>query len=180
MPIHNAEIATLFDHYAAMLDIMGANPFRIRAYRNAARVISALPQSVESMLAEGRDLRELPSIGEDLAARIAEIVKTGSFDDYRILQKKLPKGLLDLEAIPGLGPKRVNLLYDTLGITDLPSLVKACRAGKLAEVKGFGKTSEAKSLPLARCSIREISALNWRRRSRSRGACCLTLGARRG
>lgn len=146
MPTPNTEIATILDRYGALLEITGANPFRVRAYHNAARVINALPQSVEGMLAEGKDLTELPSIGQDLAAKVAEIVKTGSFSDYRALQHKLPAGLMDLETISGLGSKRVKQLYEQLGISDVPSLMRACKAGKVSELKGFGKTSEEKLL----------------------------------
>ena len=151
MSIHNAEIAGIFEHYATMLEITDANPFRIRAYRNAARVINALPHSMQDLLAEGKDLTELPGIGDDLAAKIREIIATGSFAGYAALQKRLPKGLMELETVPGLGPKRIKRLYEQLGVKDLPSLVQACQTGKVAELKGFGKTSETKML--AACKL---------------------------
>ena len=79
MPVQNAEVAAMFDQAAELLEIQGENPFRVRAYRRAARVVEALPQSVRSMLSTGADLSELPGIGEDLAGKIAGIVNTGHF-----------------------------------------------------------------------------------------------------
>jgi DNA polymerase (family 10) len=151
MSIHNTEIADIFEHYATMLEITDANPFRVRAYRNASRVINALPRSAESLLAEGNDLTELPGIGDDLATKIKEIIVTGSFAGYAALQKRLPKGLIELETVPGLGPRRIKQLYEQLGIKDLSSLIKACQSGKVAELHGFGKTSVAKIL--AACKL---------------------------
>ena len=77
MPVHNAEVTVLFNRLADLLEIEGANPFRVRAYRNAARTIGDLPQNVQSLLDQGADLRKLPGIGEDLAGKIKEIAKTG-------------------------------------------------------------------------------------------------------
>jgi DNA polymerase (family 10) len=79
MPVHNAEVAAMFDQTADLLEIEGENQFRVRAYRKAARVIEALPQNITSLLEAGRDLSELPGIGKDLAGKIADIVKTGRF-----------------------------------------------------------------------------------------------------
>ena len=77
MPVHNAEIAAMFNQAADLLDIEGANPFRVRAYRQAARVIEALPRSITSMVAEREDLSKLRGVGKDLAGKLAIIVKTG-------------------------------------------------------------------------------------------------------
>src|ERR1700693_5446912 len=112
MPVQNAEIAAMFDQVAELLEILGENQFRVRAYRRAARTVEGLPQSVRGLLSTGADLSELPGIGKDLAGKIADIVKTGHFDLLEALKKKLPGELGDIAALPGLGPKRVKQLYD--------------------------------------------------------------------
>ncbi|MGB5950622.1 MAG: DNA polymerase/3'-5' exonuclease PolX [Parvibaculum sp.] len=140
--MHNTEIAHLFERFAVLLDIDGANPFRVRAYRNAARTIESLSQSLESMIADGADLTELPGIGEDLAQKIADIVATGRFHDLDEIEKRVPGALADLTEVPGLGPKRVRSLFKDLGIASLPELSRAAKAGKLQMLPGFGPKIE--------------------------------------
>jgi DNA polymerase (family 10) len=146
MPVQNAEIAAMFDQTADLLEIQGENPFRVRAYRRAARVIEGLPQSAESLLSAGQDLSELPGIGKDLAGKIAGIIKSGRFDILDQLKKKLPGELGDMAALPGLGPKRVKLLYDKLKVHTLEHLRRTIRAGRLRELHGFGPKTEKKLL----------------------------------
>jgi DNA polymerase (family 10) len=146
MPVLNAEIAAMFDQTAELLEIEGANPFRVRAYRRAARTIEALPQSVASLLAAGKDLSELPGIGKDLAGKIAGIVAAGRFDVLDSLKRRLPGDLGAIAALPGLGPKRVKLLYDRLHIRTLEDLRRAARAGRLSELRGFGAKTEQRIL----------------------------------
>ncbi|MCW5781950.1 MAG: DNA polymerase/3'-5' exonuclease PolX [Nitrospirales bacterium] len=146
MSVHNTEIVEMFSRLAELLEIQGANPFRIRAYRKAAQTIEGLPHSVASMLAEGSDLSDLPGIGEDLAAKIQEIVETGHLSLLDQVSSQLPGQLADLAKIPTLGPKRVKMLYDTLGIQDLKGLAKAARSGKIRELHGFGPKTEEKIL----------------------------------
>ena len=142
MTIHNAEIAGFFGRYATLLEIKGANPFRIRAYRNAARTIENLPRDVSVMLREGYDLAELPGIGDDLAGKISNIVEREKFSELEKIEKQMPAGLVDLTAIPGLGPKRVKTLFDKLKVRSSDDLGKAVRAGKLKGVRGFGPKFE--------------------------------------
>lgn len=144
MPVQNAEIADMFDQAAALLEIEGANPFRVRAYRHAARVIETLPQSVASLAASGRKLSELPGIGKDLAGKILDILKNGKFDLLEQLKHELPGELGEIAAIPSLGPKRVKLLYDKLGIRTMDDLRRAAEAGRLREVRGLGPGIEQK------------------------------------
>ncbi|MEX0751803.1 MAG: DNA polymerase/3'-5' exonuclease PolX [Xanthobacteraceae bacterium] len=144
MPVQNAEIAAMFDQTADLLEIQGENQFRVRAYRRAARVVEGLPQSVKNLLSAGRDLSELPGIGKDLAGKIASIVNTGHFDLLDSLKKKLPGQLGDMAALPGLGPKRVKLLYDKLKVRTLDDLRRAVKAGRLQKLKGFGPGIEKK------------------------------------
>jgi DNA polymerase (family 10) len=144
MPVQNAEIAEMFDQTAELLEIKGDNPFRSRAYRNAARVIERLPKSVTSLLKAGEDLSELPGIGKDLAGKIAAIVSTRHFDVLDKLKRALPGDLGEIAALPGLGPKRVKLLYDKLGIRSLDDLRRAIGSGRLRKLRGFGAKSEEK------------------------------------
>src|SRR6185312_12640899 len=144
MPVQNAEIAGMFDQTAELLEIKGDNPFRSRAYRNAARVIERLPESITSLLKAGEDLSELPGIGKDLAGKIAAIVATKHFDVLEKLKRELPGDLGEIAALPGLGPKRVKLLYDKLRIRSLEDLRRAVKSGRLRELRGFGVKSEAK------------------------------------
>lgn len=144
MPVQNAEIAAMFDQTADLLEIKGENQFRVRAYRRAARTIEGLPQSVGSLLSAQTDLTELPGIGKDLAGKIADIVKTGRFALLEQLKKQLPGQLGDMAALPGLGPKRIKLLYDKLKVRTLEDLRRAITRGRLQELPGFGPTIEKK------------------------------------
>jgi len=144
MPVQNAEIAAMFDQTADLLEIKGENPFRVRAYRRAARTVEGLPQSIRSLLSAEQDLSELPGIGKDLAGKIAEIVKTGHFDLLESLKRKMPGELGDIAGLPGLGPKRVKLLYEKLKVRSLDDLRRAIKGGRLRELRGFGPVMEKK------------------------------------
>jgi DNA polymerase (family X) len=142
MALHNTDIATTFNRLADLLEIQGANPFRIRAYRNAARTLEGLPQSVVSLLAKGQDLSQLPGIGKDLAGKIQEMVKTGKLRLLEEVQGQIPAGLVELLELPGLGPKRVKFLYEQLGVHNLKDLEQAVQAGKVSRLSGFGLKTE--------------------------------------
>lgn len=146
MPVQNAEIAAMFDQAAELLEIGGENQFRVRAYRRAARVIEGLPKAAGSLLKSGRDLSELPGIGKDLAGKIADIVTTGHFGLLDTLKRKLPGELGDMAALPGLGPKRIKLLYDKMKVRTLSDLRQAIKTGRLRELRGFGPVIEKKLL----------------------------------
>ena len=146
MPVQNAEIAAMFDQAAELLEVGGENQFRVRAYRRAARVIEGLPKAAGALLKSGSDLSELPGIGKDLAGKIADIVKTGHFGLLDTLKRKLPGELGDMAALPGLGPKRLKLLYDKLKVRTLDDLRKAIKTGRLRELRGFGPVIEKKLL----------------------------------
>lgn len=142
MPVHNADVAAVFDEIADLLEIEGANLFRIRAYRNAARTLRDLPRDITAMVDNGEDLTELPGIGEDLAAKIKEIVETGTAAMLEEHRKNVPATLTELLRIPGLGPKRVKALYDDLGVRSLDQLQKAAQDGRVRALKGFGEKTE--------------------------------------
>jgi DNA polymerase (family 10) len=146
MPASNQEIAAIFDEIADLLDIQGENPFRIRAYRNAARLLRGLKAEAAVLLAEGKDLTELPGIGEDLAGKIREAVDTGGVEILKRLSRQLPASLVELLRLPGLGPKRAKLLHDKLGIDSLAELRRAAEAGRLRTVKGLGAKTEERLL----------------------------------
>ena len=142
MPVQNSDIADIFNKVADLLDIEGANPFRVRAYRNAARAVSNLPQNVSDMIESEKDLTELPGIGKDLAGKIQEIVGTGSLAQLEDLKGKTSPELIKLMKVAGLGPKRVKALNRNLGVTNLKELKKAAQQGKVREIEGFGEKTE--------------------------------------
>ncbi len=146
MPIHNEDIAVIFDEMADLLDIENANPFRVRAYRNAARTIRGLGHELEQMLANGTDLTTLQGIGTSLAAKIEEIIASGHAEALDKLHKEVPASLEDLLHIPGLGPKRVRVLYQDLNIKTLKQLQHAASSGQLRKLPGFGAKTEQRIL----------------------------------
>jgi DNA polymerase (family 10) len=146
VPVHNAEIERIFNQTADLLEIEGANEFRVRAYRNAARAMGGLSAEAADMLGQGQDLTELPGIGKDLAGKISTIVETGSLPLLEELKGRLPSGLLDMLQVDGLGPKRVAALYKELGVQNLDGLKQAAESGKVRELSGFGQKSEQKIL----------------------------------
>jgi len=143
VPVHNRQIADMFGRLADLLEIEGANPFRVRAYRNAARVVGGYPRSLADRLAEGADLTDLSGIGEDLAAKIQTIVRTGRLPKLEEVEKRTPPALTELMKVPGLGPKRVKALYQALNVRSLEDLRRALRAGRVRELPGFGAKTEA-------------------------------------
>jgi DNA polymerase (family 10) len=142
MPVQNSDVSDMFNKVADLLEIEGANQFRVRAYRNAARAVSNLPQNVSDMIESEKDLTELPGIGKDLAGKIKEIVETGSLAQLEELEGKTPSELSKLMKVPGLGPKRVKALNRDLHIASLKELKKAAQHGKVREIEGFGKKTE--------------------------------------
>ncbi len=141
----NQEVAEIFKKVAALLEIKGDNPYRIRAYYRAAQNIEALTRDVEELARKGQ-LSRIPGIGADLASKIKEILETGTLSLYEELKREVPQELLKFLEIPGLGPKKVKLIYETLGITTLEELEKACREHKLARLPGMGYKTEEKIL----------------------------------
>lgn len=142
MPIHNADIAAIFEEIADRLEIQGANPFRIRAYRNAARTVGELPQEARALVEKGERLTRLPGIGDDLAAKIDEVLKTGSCSLLDRLRRELPPAVTELLRIPGLGPKRVKSLYHELEVQTVEQLYRAARDGRIRALPGFGEKTE--------------------------------------
>jgi len=143
--MQNPDIARLFDEVADLLEIQDANPFRVRAYRNAARTIRDFPEPIADLVRAGtKDLTDIAGIGDDLAEKITDIVTTGELPLRKQLANKLPAGLLDLLRIPGLGPKRVKLLYKKLKVKSAADLAAALDKGRVQKLKGFGPKMEEK------------------------------------
>lgn len=143
MSIQNSEIAAMLTQLADLLEIEGENPFRIRAYRNAARLVETLPRNVADMIAAGEDLSSLPGIGEALAKKLQEMVATGHLTALEKEAKHVPASLSDLLKIPGLGPKRVHIIFERLAVRTVADLAQAAQSGKLRELPGFGEKTEA-------------------------------------
>jgi DNA polymerase (family 10) len=141
----NREIADLFETVADMLQIKGEVIHRVLAYRNAGAAIRELPRDLRAIAAEGT-LTEIPNIGDTLAAKITEMLETGQLQFYEKLAKEVPPSLVHVLRINGVGPKKAKLFWQELGITDVPALEAAARAGKLRDLSGMGAKSEQKIL----------------------------------
>ncbi len=141
--MNNSRIADIFDELGDLLEFQGSNPFRVRAYRTAARVIRDLPEPVSAVLADPqRKLTDLEGIGADLAAKIETLVETGELPQLQELLAQVPATVLDIMRVPGLGPKKAALLYKELGIANLSQLQAACEAGQVRQLKGFAAKTE--------------------------------------
>ena len=140
--MENSHFAAVLTQIADILEILDENPFRIRSYRNGARAIGDLAERLEDLAAGGKDLTELPGIGESLAGKIHEVLKTGTCQMLADLRQRLPPHLPDLLKVKGLGPKKVKLLYDKLGIKSLEELKAAAEAGKIRGLEGMGEKTE--------------------------------------
>ncbi len=138
--MRNQEIAKIFNDISDILEIKGDNPFRIRAYRRAAQNIDGLAKDVAEISVE--ELQEIPGIGDDLAGKIQEYVKTGNLKFYDELKKEVPSGLVDLLSVPGLGPKTAKLLLEKLHIKDIDDLEKHAKEGKLKGLPGIQARTE--------------------------------------
>lgn len=144
--IDNAAIAAVLDEMADILDVEGANPFRIRAYRNAARAVGSHGEDIGELLRSGGGLPRIPGIGADLAGKIAEIVQTGSCALREQLRQEVSPAIVTLLGVAGLGPKRVQRLYRELGVRTPEELLAAAQAGRVRALRGFGERSERKLL----------------------------------
>jgi DNA polymerase (family X) len=143
--IRNQEVAGLLERIADLLEAKDESTYRIGAYRNAARQIAALPEDITEIWQAGR-LEEVPGIGESIASKIDEFLRTGHLVYLETLRKALAPGIETLVAVPGLGPRRIQTLSQGLGITNLADLARAARAHRLADLPGFGPKVEANIL----------------------------------
>jgi DNA polymerase (family 10) len=135
------EVAQILEEIGTLLELKGENPFKCRAYHNASRIVGALTTDINSLVQSG-DLKNIKGIGEGLAEKISELTKTGKLKYYEDLKKSLPEGLVQMLRIQGLGPKRIKVLYDRLGIKTVDQLKESCEKHRLAEIDGFGEKTE--------------------------------------
>ena len=172
------QISTILDEMGTLFELRGENPFKCRAFHNAARVVEALTADVATLVETG-EIRSVKGIGEHLAKVIGDLVRTGSSEEYVSVKASLPEGLLQMLRIPGLGPKRIKILHDKLKIISIEELKVASESHRLAKLDGFGEKTEENILkgiellakasdkhlyPIARASadkvLQAISGLN--------------------
>ncbi|MDD2773721.1 MAG: DNA polymerase/3'-5' exonuclease PolX [Elusimicrobiales bacterium] len=155
----NAAIADRLRAMAALLELDGANPFRVRAYEKAAQFAEGYPEELSSLSRE--QLTALPHFGPSMAAHITEIAQKDTFGEYEALKKKLPPGLVELVRVQNLGPKRARLLHKNLGIDSVEKLKAAALAGKIRELKGFGEKLETSLLSGAQTAQNASTRMLW-------------------
>lgn len=134
--MRNLEIATMFNRIADLLEVQGANQFRIRAYRRAAVSLEGLADDIVSVVSR-RTAREIPGVGQDLAAKISEYVNTGRMEFFERLKDEVPFGLVKMVTVPSIGPKTAKEIYDRFPVQNIEQLEVLCREGKLTGIPGF-------------------------------------------
>jgi DNA polymerase (family 10) len=145
MAMDKDQVAEILQEIGVLLELKGENPFKTRAYVNGARALESLGEPLEKMVAENR-LGEIKGFGEALQQKVTELVTTGRLKYYEELKASIPAGMVEMLDIQGLGPKKVKAMHDKLGIDSIDKLEEACKAGKVAELDGFGEKTQAKIL----------------------------------
>src|ERR1700739_4064657 len=138
-----AQVAETLQQIASLLELKGENPFKIRAYTNAARSLETFGGNV-SDLQDEEALSKLPGIGKSIAEKIKELAATGSLKYLEELRAEFPAAILELFSISGLGAKKIKALYEQLHISSIEQLREACESGRVAQLAGFGETTQAK------------------------------------
>ena len=139
------DIIEVLERIGTMLEIKGENPFKVRAYFSGARTLQTMEEDLGEVIGEGR-LGEIPGIGKALTEKVETLYTTGELEFYDKLVASVPSGLMDLLEVPGLGGKKIKALHEQLDVDSIDSLTKACREGKVAELKGFGAKTQEKIL----------------------------------
>src|ERR1043165_4725902 len=138
-------VAEILTEIGTLLELQGENPFKTRAYENAARTLESLTEPLDKLIAEHR-LGEIKGIGEGIQKKITELVTTGKLAYYDELKASVPTGLVEMLQIPGLGPKKVKALNDRIGIETIEQIEAARKAGQIAGIEGFGEKTQTKIL----------------------------------
>ena len=139
------DIIEVLERIGTMLEIKGENPFKVRAYFSGARTLQTMEEDLGEVIGEGR-LGEIPGIGKALTEKVETLYTTGELEFYDKLVASVPSGLMDLLEVPGLGGKKIKALHEQLDVDSIDSLTKACKEGKVAELKGFGAKTQEKIL----------------------------------
>ena len=137
--MNNPQIAEVLENIAGLLEMKGESVFTVRAFQRVARTIDHLPTELEQMVREGRDLKEVPGVGQAIADKISELVSSGKLEYYEKLRSEFPDGILDVMHVPGVGPKTTKRMWDELGVSSVPELERAIRDGGLAALPRMGK-----------------------------------------
>jgi DNA polymerase (family 10) len=143
IPVKNADIATVFENIADLLELKGDNRFKIRAYARAAEIIRHLPEEMELMHEEGKDFQDIAGIGDAIAAKSMELITTGHLRFYEELKAQFPDGIINLMDVPGIGPKTANRLATELGVGTVDQLETAIRDGRVAKLNRMGEKTAA-------------------------------------
>src|ERR1700716_870262 len=138
-----SEIAVVLEEIGTLLELKDENPFKIRAYSNAARSIETFGGNL-SDLKDEEALAKIPGIGKAIAAKVKELAETGSLKFLDELRAEFPSAILELFSIPGLGAKKIKALYEQLKVSSIADLQAACESGRVAELPGFGETTQTK------------------------------------
>jgi DNA polymerase (family 10) len=139
--LRNREVARALKEIALLLEVEGKDKFKPRAYQRAMRAITSLGEDIEA-IARRDELTEIPGVGKAIAEKISSFLETGKIDLLERLRKRVPVKVMELEAVPGVGPKTIKLVFDQLGVTDLDMLEQAAEGGKISSLKGMGKKTE--------------------------------------
>jgi len=139
------DIIDVLERIGTMLEIKGENPFKVRAYFSGARTLQTMEEDLGQVIRSGK-LGEIPGIGKALTEKVETLFNTGQLEFYEKLVASVPDGLMDLLEVPGLGGKKIKALHEQLAVDSIESLTQACKAGKVAELKGFGEKTQEKIL----------------------------------
>ena len=146
MALTKNEIAEVLEEIGVLLELKGENPFKIRAYGAGARVLESLESEEFQRLVAAGELDTVKGIGEALAQKITELHETGGLGFLDKLRASIAPELVELLEVPGLGPKKIKLVHDKLGVASIAELAAACEAGRVAELAGMGEKSQQKIL----------------------------------
>ncbi len=139
------EIVTILQEFGVLLELKGANPFKIRAFYNASRSVDATSENLEELSKQNK-LTDIPGVGKGISQVIKELLETGRSKEYEELKQSFPKGFLEILRIPGVGPKRAKVLYEKLGVKSVAELQYACEENRLLTLEGFGEKSQSNIL----------------------------------
>ena len=140
-----SQVVSVLEQVAILLELEGANPFRVRAYQNGSRALASMEDDLLTVLQQGK-LTDVKGIGKGISSLVTEAVLEGTWGGLENLYDRVPRGLIEIVGIPGLGPKRARVMYEELGVDSVESLKAACEMGHIAPISGFGEKSQKKYL----------------------------------